>query len=631
MQPWRLLADPSGYIFNWLLGYSGGLGSIAGVLIADYWFVRRRQLRARGPVPRRRRLQGLEPAGRRRDARRLRPGVGRLVAARPQAALRLRLVRGLRRRLPGLRWPDAAQPEHERRAPADARGLGRCSEVTTMSTVHLVHHSHRRGDRRALPPPHDLRVVAAVEGRPDPGRARRGRLLLDARGQALPRLQQPADVLEHRPLAPEGGQGDPGAGGGARLREPVPGHRAARAARREAGRARARRHRRLLLHERRRRGQRERDPRSRASRPAATRSWRATARTTAGPPARSRSPATRGAGRRSRACPASSARPSSTSGARKEPEPVDVCLRELEDVIRYEGASEHRGVPDGDRGRHERPADPARRLPAGRARDLRPPRHPADRRRGDVRLRPHRRAGSRSTTGRWCPTSSRWPRASPPPTCRSAPSACGRSSSRRFQERAFPGGLTYNSHPLACATALATIAVYEDEKLIENARAHGQGPAPAHARAREEAPLGRAPRARSASSACSSWCGTARASSRWRPTAAPRTRWRRSAASSARTASTPSCAGTPSSPTRRSRSPRPSSRRACDDRQGPRDHRPRAGQGQGVQRRAPRPSVGHEVEHGARSRRRPWRLAVARSATGSAARAGTGRSSAGAP
>lgn len=44
MQPWRLLADPSGYIFSWLLGYSGGLGSIAGVLIADYWLVRRRRL-----------------------------------------------------------------------------------------------------------------------------------------------------------------------------------------------------------------------------------------------------------------------------------------------------------------------------------------------------------------------------------------------------------------------------------------------------------------------------------------------------------------------------------------------------------------------------------------------------------
>jgi NCS1 family nucleobase:cation symporter-1 len=44
MMPWKLLADPSGYIFGWLVGYSGGLGSIAGVLIADYWFVRRRQL-----------------------------------------------------------------------------------------------------------------------------------------------------------------------------------------------------------------------------------------------------------------------------------------------------------------------------------------------------------------------------------------------------------------------------------------------------------------------------------------------------------------------------------------------------------------------------------------------------------
>jgi NCS1 family nucleobase:cation symporter-1 len=44
MQPWKLLADASGYIFTWLLGYSGGLGSIAGVLIADYWVVRHRQL-----------------------------------------------------------------------------------------------------------------------------------------------------------------------------------------------------------------------------------------------------------------------------------------------------------------------------------------------------------------------------------------------------------------------------------------------------------------------------------------------------------------------------------------------------------------------------------------------------------
>ena len=44
MQPWRLLADPSGYIFSWLLGYSGGLGSIAGVLVVDYWIVRKKHL-----------------------------------------------------------------------------------------------------------------------------------------------------------------------------------------------------------------------------------------------------------------------------------------------------------------------------------------------------------------------------------------------------------------------------------------------------------------------------------------------------------------------------------------------------------------------------------------------------------
>src|SRR5213593_493984 len=44
MQPWRLLADPSGYIFSWLVGYSGGLASIAGVLIIDYWLVRNKRL-----------------------------------------------------------------------------------------------------------------------------------------------------------------------------------------------------------------------------------------------------------------------------------------------------------------------------------------------------------------------------------------------------------------------------------------------------------------------------------------------------------------------------------------------------------------------------------------------------------
>jgi len=44
---------------------------------------------------------------------------------------------------------------------------------------------------------------------------------------------------------------------------------------------------------------------------------------------------------------------------------------------------------------------------------------------------------------------------------------------RVFEKKAFPGGLTYNSHPLACAAALATLAVYEEEGLLENARRMG--------------------------------------------------------------------------------------------------------------------------------------------------------------
>ena len=42
-----------------------------------------------------------------------------------------------------------------------------------------------------------------------------------------------------------------------------------------------------------------------------------------------------------------------------------------------------------------------------------------------------------------------------------------------FRDRVFAGGLTYNSHPLACAAALATIEVYEQEDLIGNARRMG--------------------------------------------------------------------------------------------------------------------------------------------------------------
>ena len=43
-QPWKLLANYSSYIFGWLLGYSGFLGPIAGVMICDYFVVRKKIL-----------------------------------------------------------------------------------------------------------------------------------------------------------------------------------------------------------------------------------------------------------------------------------------------------------------------------------------------------------------------------------------------------------------------------------------------------------------------------------------------------------------------------------------------------------------------------------------------------------
>jgi NCS1 family nucleobase:cation symporter-1 len=44
MMPWKLLSDFSAYIFGWLVGYSSFLGPIAGILIADYFIVRKKEL-----------------------------------------------------------------------------------------------------------------------------------------------------------------------------------------------------------------------------------------------------------------------------------------------------------------------------------------------------------------------------------------------------------------------------------------------------------------------------------------------------------------------------------------------------------------------------------------------------------
>jgi NCS1 family nucleobase:cation symporter-1 len=44
MMPWKLLADPSGYIFTWLIGYSALLGPVLAIILVDYFLVRKTRL-----------------------------------------------------------------------------------------------------------------------------------------------------------------------------------------------------------------------------------------------------------------------------------------------------------------------------------------------------------------------------------------------------------------------------------------------------------------------------------------------------------------------------------------------------------------------------------------------------------
>jgi NCS1 family nucleobase:cation symporter-1 len=42
--PWKLIADPEGYIFRWLIAYSALLGALAGIMICDYYLVRKTRI-----------------------------------------------------------------------------------------------------------------------------------------------------------------------------------------------------------------------------------------------------------------------------------------------------------------------------------------------------------------------------------------------------------------------------------------------------------------------------------------------------------------------------------------------------------------------------------------------------------
>jgi taurine--2-oxoglutarate transaminase len=158
---------------------------------------------------------------------------------------------------------------------------------------------------------------------------------------------------------------------------------------------------------------------------------------------------------------------------RKEPEPVDVCLSELEDVIRYEGGATIAAF--------------IMETVVGTNGILIPPdgymqgvREICDRH-GILLIADEVMCGF-GRTGRWfavdhwnvVPDIMTMAKGITSAYVQLGAVGMRPQVARVFQERAFPGGLTYNSHPLACATALATIAVYEDEGLIENAQRLGK-------------------------------------------------------------------------------------------------------------------------------------------------------------
>jgi taurine--2-oxoglutarate transaminase len=153
---------------------------------------------------------------------------------------------------------------------------------------------------------------------------------------------------------------------------------------------------------------------------------------------------------------------------RREPEPLEVCIRELEDVIRYEGGANiaaflietvvgTNGIlipPDG---------------------YLKAVREICDR--NGILLIADEVMSGFGRTGKWfavehwgvVPDMITMAKGLTSAYVQLGALGMRTSIAKAFQDRTFPGGLTYNSHTLACATALATLAVYEDEKLMENA------------------------------------------------------------------------------------------------------------------------------------------------------------------
>ncbi len=157
---------------------------------------------------------------------------------------------------------------------------------------------------------------------------------------------------------------------------------------------------------------------------------------------------------------------------RPAPEPIDVCLRELEDVIRYEGGQNIAGFV----------LEPV----VGTNGILIPPdgymqgvREICDRHGilliADEVMSGFGRTGQWFAVNHWNVVPDIITMAKGITSAYVPLGAVGMRPgvARAFKERPFPGGLTYNSHPLACATAVAVLSVYEEEGLIERAAKTG--------------------------------------------------------------------------------------------------------------------------------------------------------------
>jgi taurine--2-oxoglutarate transaminase len=157
---------------------------------------------------------------------------------------------------------------------------------------------------------------------------------------------------------------------------------------------------------------------------------------------------------------------------RRDPEPVESALRDLEDVIRYEGAGNIAGfIVETVVGTNGILVPPDGYMQGVRE---------ICSRHGILLIADEVMSGF-GRTGRWFAVD-HWGVVPDIMTMAKGLTSAyvplgavgfGPRIAQAFANRMFPGGLTYNSHPLACATALATIAVYEEEGLIERAARMG--------------------------------------------------------------------------------------------------------------------------------------------------------------